>query len=154
MWELENWCETLKEMLMNLQLVEVGVSLEFRGLYLGDSRPVSHNILSCDILLSFTLLSSKVLLWFFFWSFEWFRWCGGKEDKYFARIGKNFISVYETESFTLIDKKSMKVDNVLDFSWSPTDPILALFVPEQGGGNQPARVKQTTNPILLHLMFL
>ncbi|PIA45848.1 hypothetical protein AQUCO_01600232v1 [Aquilegia coerulea] len=69
-----------------------------------------------------------------------FRWGGGKEDKYFARIGKNVISVYETETFTLIDKKSIKVDNVLDFSWSPSDPILALFVPELGGGNQPARV--------------
>ncbi|KAI5648192.1 hypothetical protein M9H77_34197 [Catharanthus roseus] len=28
----------------------------------------------------------------------------------------------------------------MDFSWSPTDPIIALFVPELGGGNQPARV--------------
>ncbi|MQL80266.1 hypothetical protein Taro_012703, partial [Colocasia esculenta] len=69
-----------------------------------------------------------------------FRWGGGKEDKYFARIGKNVISVYETETFSLIDKKSMKVENVVDISWSPADPILALFVPELGGGNQPARV--------------
>lgn len=68
------------------------------------------------------------------------RWGGGKDDKYFARIGKNVVSVYETETFTLIDKKSIKVENVVDFSWSPTDPILALFVPELGGGNQPARV--------------
>ncbi|KAI3742980.1 hypothetical protein L1987_60681 [Smallanthus sonchifolius] len=69
-----------------------------------------------------------------------FKWGGGKEDKYFARMGKNFISVYETETFGLIDKKSIKVENVMDFSWSPTDPIFALFVPELGGGNQPARV--------------
>ncbi|KAH7850144.1 hypothetical protein Vadar_028516 [Vaccinium darrowii] len=69
-----------------------------------------------------------------------FRWGGGKDDKYFARIGKNVISVYETDTFTLIDKKSIKVENVMDISWSPTDPILALFVPELGGGNQPARV--------------
>lgn len=68
------------------------------------------------------------------------RWGGGKDDKYFARIGKNVISVYETETFSLIDKKSLKVENVMDFSWSPADPILALFVPELGGGNQPARV--------------
>jgi translation initiation factor 3 subunit B len=40
----------------------------------------------------------------------------------------------------LLDKKSLKVDNVLDFSWSPTEPLLSLFVPEGGGGNQPARV--------------
>ncbi|KAF8379127.1 hypothetical protein HHK36_028556 [Tetracentron sinense] len=75
-----------------------------------------------------------------------FRWGGGKDDKYFARIGKNVISVYETETFTLIDKKSLKVENVMDFSWSPADPILALFVPELGGGNQPARVSLVQIP--------
>lgn len=31
----------------------------------------------------------------------------------------------------------------MDFCWSPTDPIFALFVPEQGGGNQPARVSSS-----------
>ncbi|PWA47741.1 Nucleotide-binding, alpha-beta plait [Artemisia annua] len=61
-------------------------------------------------------------------------------DKYFARLGKNGISVYEAETFILIDKKSIKVKNLMDFYWSPTDPIFALFVPEQGGGNQPARL--------------
>uniref|UniRef100_A0A2P2K3U1 Eukaryotic translation initiation factor 3 subunit B n=1 Tax=Rhizophora mucronata TaxID=61149 RepID=A0A2P2K3U1_RHIMU len=75
-----------------------------------------------------------------------FRWGGGKDDKYFAKIGKNMISVYETETFGLIDKKSLKVENVMDFSWSPTDPILALFVPELGGGNQPARVSLVQIP--------
>ncbi|XP_008786288.2 eukaryotic translation initiation factor 3 subunit B-like [Phoenix dactylifera] len=75
-----------------------------------------------------------------------FRWAGGREDKYFARIGKNVISVYETETFTLIDKKSLKVENVVDFNWSPTDPIIALFVPELGGGNQPARVSLVQIP--------
>ncbi|MBA0766562.1 hypothetical protein Gotri_015592 [Gossypium trilobum] len=75
-----------------------------------------------------------------------FRWGGGKEDKYFAKLGKNMISVYETETFSLIDKKSLKVENVVDFSWSPTDPIVALFVPELGGGNQPARVSLVQMP--------
>ena len=72
--------------------------------------------------------------------FVFLRWGGGKDDKYFARLGKNVISVYETETFSLLDKKSLKVENVVDFSWSPTDPIISLFVPELGGGNQPARV--------------
>lgn len=75
-----------------------------------------------------------------------FRWAGGRDDKYFARIGKNAISVYETDTMTLLDKKSLKVDNVMDFSWSPTDPILALFVPEGGGGNQPAKVSLVQIP--------
>ncbi|XP_058742411.1 eukaryotic translation initiation factor 3 subunit B-like [Vicia villosa] len=69
-----------------------------------------------------------------------FKWSGGREDKYFARMGKNILSVYETETFSLIGKKSLKVENITDFSWSPTDPIISLFVPETGGGNQPARV--------------
>lgn len=69
-----------------------------------------------------------------------FRWGGGREDKYFARIGKNSISVYETDTMGLLDKKSIKVDNVLDFLWSPAEPLLAMFVPESAGGNQPARV--------------
>ncbi|XP_010454917.1 PREDICTED: eukaryotic translation initiation factor 3 subunit B-like [Camelina sativa] len=75
-----------------------------------------------------------------------FRWAGGNDDKYFAKLSKNTISVYETETFSLIDKKSMKVDNVVDICWSPTDSILSLFVPEQGGGNQPAKVC-CSNPI-------
>ncbi|KAI3862385.1 hypothetical protein MKW92_010092 [Papaver armeniacum] len=79
-------------------------------------------------------------------SWPFFRWGGGKDDKYFARIGKNVISVYETENFSLIDKKSLKVDNVLDFSWSPADPIIALFVPELAGGNQPAKVSLVQIP--------
>ncbi|KAL3690224.1 hypothetical protein R1sor_016533 [Riccia sorocarpa] len=75
-----------------------------------------------------------------------FRWAGGREDKYFARIGKNAISVYETETMSLLDKKSLKVDNVMEFMWSPTDSILSLFVPEGGGGNQPARVSLISIP--------
>lgn len=79
------------------------------------------------------------------------RWGGGKDDKYFARMGKSAISVYETETFSLVDKKSIKVENVMDFSWSPTDSILALFVPELGGGNQPARVSSYL--VMLHFLF-
>lgn len=51
----------------------------------------------------------------------------------------------------------MKVENVMDFSWSPTDPILALFVPELGGGNQPARVSMDillTHKLLFELGML
>ncbi|KAL6846837.1 hypothetical protein ACP4OV_024285 [Aristida adscensionis] len=77
-------------------------------------------------------------------SWSIFRWC--KDDKYFARLGKNILSVYETDTFSLIDKKSLKVENVVDFCWSPTDPIIALFVPEMSGGNQPARVSLVQIP--------
>nr|GEX92697.1 eukaryotic translation initiation factor 3 subunit B-like [Tanacetum cinerariifolium]GEX92878.1 eukaryotic translation initiation factor 3 subunit B-like [Tanacetum cinerariifolium] len=68
------------------------------------------------------------------------RWGGGIEDKHFARMGTNVISIYKTETFSLIDKKDIKVENVMDLCWSPTDPIFALYVPELNGGNQPARL--------------
>ena len=64
-----------------------------------------------------------------------FRWGGGKEDKYFAKFEKNMISIYKTETFSLVEKKSLKVENVVDFNWSPIDSILALFVPQLGGEN-------------------
>lgn len=82
------------------------------------------------------------------------RWSGGREDKYFARMGKNVLSVYETETFSLVDKKSIKVENIMDFSWSPTDPIIALFVPETGGGNQPARVCLCWPSMSMDLIFV
>eukprot|EP00245_Coleochaete_scutata_P017412 TRINITY_DN8522_c0_g1_i1.p1 TRINITY_DN8522_c0_g1~~TRINITY_DN8522_c0_g1_i1.p1 ORF type:complete len:737 (-),score=206.49 TRINITY_DN8522_c0_g1_i1:368-2578(-) len=75
-----------------------------------------------------------------------FRWAGGCEDKFFARLGKNCISVYETETMGLLDKKSIKVEGVQDFSWSPAEAILSMFVPEQAGGNQPARVSLVQIP--------
>lgn len=57
-----------------------------------------------------------------------FRW--SKDDKYFARIGVNMLSVYETPSFGLLDKKSISVNGIKDFMWSPSDNILAYWVAE------------------------
>lgn len=71
------------------------------------------------------------------------RWSGGKDDTYFARIRKNAISVCETETFSEIGKLALKIENVMDFSWSPTDPIITAFVRDLGGGNQPARVTRS-----------
>jgi translation initiation factor 3 subunit B len=45
------------------------------------------------------------------------------------------LSVYMRQTMGLLDKESMKVANVLDFSWSPTEPFLSLFVPAGGGDN-------------------
>nr|GEX10065.1 hypothetical protein [Tanacetum cinerariifolium] len=55
-------------------------------------------------------------------------------------MSTNVIFVYKTKTFSLIDKKDIKVENVMDLCWSPTDPIFALYVPELNDGNQPARV--------------
>ena len=78
-------------------------------------------------------------------SWPMFRWAAGHDDEYFARIGKNANSVYETDTMGQLDKKLLKVENVVDFCWSPTDPLLSLFVPEGGGGNQPARAGVRTS---------
>ncbi|CAA7017463.1 unnamed protein product [Microthlaspi erraticum] len=64
--------------------------------------------------------------------------CWARGDEYFAMHNVDTISVYETETFSLIDKKPIKVDNVVGMCWSPTDPIIALFVP--GGGDRPGKV--------------
>ncbi|KAI9317686.1 hypothetical protein BX666DRAFT_1939833 [Dichotomocladium elegans] len=78
-----------------------------------------------------------------------FKW--SPSDKYFARVvpGQQ-LSVYEAPSMTLLDKKSIKIDGIVDFEWSPAlggkaDPklnqkeeVLSYWTPEVG--NQPARV--------------
>ncbi|KAG8227382.1 hypothetical protein J437_LFUL000390 [Ladona fulva] len=58
-----------------------------------------------------------------------FRW--SPDDKYFARISVDVLSVYETPSFGLLNKKSFKIPGIRDFSWSPTDNIIAYWVAEK-----------------------
>jgi len=66
-----------------------------------------------------------------------FKW--SHDDKYFARMsGDGVLSIYETPSFGLLDKKSIKVSGMRDFSWSPTENILAYWVAEDK--DVPARV--------------
>ena len=65
-----------------------------------------------------------------------FKW--SQDEKYFGRIGADVIAIYETPSMYLLDKKSIKVEGVQDFQWSPTDNIIAYTTPETG--NVPARV--------------
>lgn len=63
------------------------------------------------------------------WSFD---------DKFIARIGKDQISVYELPLMGLLDKKSLKIPDVADFSWSPTSNLISYYVPERA--NAPATV--------------
>ena len=66
----------------------------------------------------------------FKWSFD---------DKYFARMTSDgALSIYETPSFGLLDRKSIKVNGMRDFTWSPTENILAYWVAEDK--DVPARV--------------
>ncbi|XP_045448448.1 eukaryotic translation initiation factor 3 subunit B [Melitaea cinxia] len=65
-----------------------------------------------------------------------FRW--SKDDRFFARLGADMLSVYETPSFGLLDKKSIKIPGIRDFCWSPSDNVLAYWVAEDK--DVPARV--------------
>jgi len=65
----------------------------------------------------------------FKWSFD---------DKFLARIGEDAINVYETPSMDLLEKKSIRIPGVKDFSWCPTADMISYFVPESG--NHPAKV--------------
>jgi len=60
------------------------------------------------------------------------------DDKYLARISEDTISIYETPSLDLLDKKSLKIPGVKDFAWSPSDHIISYFVPE--ANDKPASV--------------
>lgn len=75
------------------------------------------------------------------------------DDKYFARLKEKkgeehhqAITVYSTPEFEVLDKKSIKVDNVQGFAWSPTDNIISYWVPEQQQGNMPAKIMMMEIP--------
>ncbi len=70
-----------------------------------------------------------------------FKW--SHDDKYFARMAPDTkdelaLSIYETPGFGLLDRKSIKVNGMRDFTWSPTENILAYWVAEDK--DVPARV--------------
>lgn len=50
------------------------------------------------------------------WSFD---------DKYCARQGPGALAIYETETFQLLDKKLVKIDEIMDFEWAPAGVHLA-----------------------------
>ncbi|XP_037025507.1 eukaryotic translation initiation factor 3 subunit B [Bradysia coprophila] len=57
-----------------------------------------------------------------------FRW--SHDDRYVAYMGENAIFVHETPTFFLLDMKSIKIQGIRNFSWSPTDNIIAYWVAE------------------------
>jgi translation initiation factor 3 subunit B len=46
--------------------------------------------------------------------------------------------VYETSTFTLLNKKAIPIEGIADFCWSPTDNVIAFWVPVRG--QIPARI--------------
>lgn len=65
----------------------------------------------------------------FKWSFD---------GAFVARQSGENLSVYETPGFGLLDKKSIKIPGLKDFSWSPNRNLLVYWVPEDT--DTPARV--------------
>eukprot|EP00124_Ichthyophonus_hoferi_P003302 Ihof_evm2s279 gene=Ihof_evmTU2s279 len=65
-----------------------------------------------------------------------FKW--SHDDSYVARSSTDAISIYSVPSMKLMDKKSLKIDNVRDFAWSPTENCIAYWVAEHK--EQPSRV--------------
>ncbi|GME79116.1 unnamed protein product [Ambrosiozyma monospora] len=76
------------------------------------------------------------------WSFD---------DKYCARVGPDALAIYDTSDFSLLEKKLVKIEGIVDFEFAPagvrfatnrkSDPleaVLAYWTPEQG--NQTAKV--------------
>lgn len=41
-----------------------------------------------------------------------FKWAGGRDDLFFARLGRGKISIYECPSMTMLGKESLKLDGV------------------------------------------
>lgn len=66
--------------------------------------------------------------------------------RFLARLGKGSISVYELPEMVLLDKKSLKLEGVQDFAWSPSQPVLCAYQTEQAGGNLPARISLISFP--------
>jgi translation initiation factor 3 subunit B len=70
------------------------------------------------------------------WPF--FKWAGGLDDLYFARLGRNKLCVHQTSDMYMIGKKSVELPGIADFEWSPAEPLLAVYTAESG--QTPARV--------------
>ncbi|KAF0037108.1 hypothetical protein F2P81_009982 [Scophthalmus maximus] len=76
-----------------------------------------------------------------------FKW--SHDGKFFARMTPDTLSIYETPSMGLLDKKSLKITGIKDFSWSPGDNIIAFWVPEDK--DIPARVTLMQLPSRLEI---
>merc|ERR1711862_174116 len=55
---------------------------------------------------------------------NYFKW--SHDDKYFARMSEDKISIYETPGCALLDKKSLVFKNIDNFEWSPASNVMAI----------------------------
>ena len=70
-----------------------------------------------------------------------FKWSGGGPPdgpRFLANLKKGGIAVYAAPDMGMLEKKTIKLDAVESFEWSPCDAIFAAYQAEHG--NLPARV--------------
>ncbi|KAI8909825.1 eukaryotic translation initiation factor eIF2A-domain-containing protein [Gorgonomyces haynaldii] len=141
LWGGSSWKKIIRFVHPNVKLIDF--SPNERYLVTWSQEPFqtqfgpSHNLCVWDVLSGVLLRSfaiesdpkTKIEWPLFKWSFD---------EKYLARAQKGAISVYETPGMGLIDKKSIKIDQLQEFQWSPSDHLIAYWTPEEG--NIPARV--------------
>ncbi|KRY02007.1 Eukaryotic translation initiation factor 3 subunit B [Trichinella pseudospiralis] len=87
-------------------------------------------IFSGDKKRSFPLTPNMIRPWpYYKWSYD---------GKFLATLKDETLCIYETETFALLGKKTMPIEGIRDFEWSPTDDHLAYWVSERG--HAPGRV--------------
>lgn len=69
-------------------------------------------------------------------SWPFFKW--NHDDSYFARLANDTLLVYETKTFSLLNKQTIKIPRIQDFEWSPTNNYISYWVAE--GQNVLAKV--------------
>jgi len=130
LWGGDSWKKLFKLQHPGVKLIDFSPKENFLVTF-SPQQPDSDSFKDSQLIIIWDVRSGKKLRSFpagesnvwpvFKWSFD---------DKYFARLGKGQISVFETPSMNMLDKKSLKIPNVKDFCWSPTQHVISCWVPE------------------------
>eukprot|EP01025_Chloroclados_australasicus_P055726 TRINITY_DN6817_c0_g2_i3.p1 TRINITY_DN6817_c0_g2~~TRINITY_DN6817_c0_g2_i3.p1 ORF type:complete len:743 (-),score=100.25 TRINITY_DN6817_c0_g2_i3:302-2470(-) len=67
-----------------------------------------------------------------------FKWSGGQDGRFIAKMSTDMVSVYELPEMNLLDKKSIKLEMCQDFEWCPNANIMCVF--QAGVGDANSRV--------------
>lgn len=139
LWGGEKWTKIVRFQHPGVKLIQFSPQENYL-VTLSSSFAETDNTKDPQSILIWDVLSGKKLRGFpsgqtnqwpiFQWSYD---------DKYFAKLGTDVLSVYETPSMSLLDKKSFQFPSIKDFSWTPAkEHMIACWIPEVG--NSTARV--------------
>merc|ERR1711962_1368713 len=118
----------------NVQLIDFSPGEKYVVTY----SPVQDNAQDPSAIIIWEIKSGAKKRGFVAGGGQWpvFKW--SPDGKFVARSTNDALSVYEAPSFGLLDKKSIKIPELKDFSWSPKHNMIAYWVPEDK--DAPARV--------------